>query len=103
LLRNSLLERYPDYTSNNGVGLAWALPWDGAKSLDLKELDIFYVEICRRIRLFRNVHRCFYARRATSEKDRISGNERHGVVGDLWIPIKEADERVALNISKHGF
>ena len=49
--RESLLDRYPDRPSKHGVGLVWLLPCDGALQLQLKELDIFYVEVCRRVRL----------------------------------------------------
>ena len=40
-----------DFFDDNGLALVWLSPWDGATSLRPEELDPYYVEICRRVRL----------------------------------------------------
>ena len=69
-----------------GLVLTWLKPWDGQGSLELAELDPFYIEICRRIRLIgqKRVERGeFYP----SRHPRIAAKEINGVVGDPGFPI----------------
>lgn len=69
-----------------GLILTWLEPWDGNTLLKLAELDPFYIEICRRIRLRGKDHvECaeFYP----SRQPRISAKELNGVVGDPWLPV----------------
>ena len=49
--RPNLLSEYP--TRDGGHRLIWTIPWDGAseEALLLNQLDPFYIEICRRVRL----------------------------------------------------
>ena len=35
----------------DGVRLLWLVPWDGTRSLELRELHPLFIEICRRVRL----------------------------------------------------
>jgi CRISPR system Cascade subunit CasA len=75
---------------NEGLVLVWLRPWDGRESLRLCELDPFYIEVCRRVRL-RNSDRCIYAEAIPSDANRIAAKELNGVVGDAWLPINLAD------------
>ena len=48
--RASLLDSHRDYFDpEHGVALLWLEPWDGTTALDLRRLDPYFVEICRRV------------------------------------------------------
>ena len=50
--RDALLEAYPDYfRADRGVALTWLQSWDGTDALDLRALDPYFIEVCRRVRL----------------------------------------------------
>ena len=103
--RGALLERAaPRYLAEGGAELLWLDPWDGADSLDLGELDPYFVEVCRRVRL------CFegsrlVGRTATSRKPRVEAKAAKGVLGDFWTPAHVVDggSVKALSISSAGF
>jgi len=69
-----------------GLVLVWAVPWDGNTPLALNQLDPFYVEVCRRIRL-RGTKGVEYAEFYPSTQPRIAARELNGVVGDPWLPV----------------
>ena len=50
--RDQMLEKYrPNYKKQNGFALIWLEPWDGVEQFDLRQLDPYFIEICRRVRL----------------------------------------------------
>lgn len=75
----------------NGLVLVWLAPWDGEKSLELKELDPFYVEVCRRVRL-KGDKTSLVAQLYSAKQPRIAAKELAGVVGDPWLPMEGATE-----------
>lgn len=100
--RDGLLLSYPDYyQSDPGVALTWLDPWDGAGSLDLRALDPYFIEICRRVRLTSS-NGGITARSAASRAPRISAKLAGGNVGDFWTPVRVADGK-ALSLSAVGF
>jgi CRISPR system Cascade subunit CasA len=93
------------YPAEGGVGLVWLSPWDGTSSLRLNQLDPFYVEVCRRIRLTVEDNR-LTARGSGSKVPRIAmPKDLNGITGDPWAPIDEGDgkERKALTVNARGF
>ena len=82
--REVLLDEYP--MTDSGIGLLWVVPWDGAKSekLQVSQLEPFYIEICRRIRLWWTKGK-LSALRANSDDRRIVDTK--GLVGDPWMPV----------------
>ncbi|MGH7627306.1 MAG: type I-E CRISPR-associated protein Cse1/CasA, partial [Gemmatimonadaceae bacterium] len=50
-LRGRLLEEYDFYPASGGHALLWLVPWDGMRSISPRDLDVFYIEICRRVRI----------------------------------------------------
>lgn len=84
--RQSILEEYPVVAS--GVGLTWILPWDGTKaeSLLIDQMEPFYIEICRRVRL-RHTDGQLIAWRANSDARRIF--DAKGLTGDPWAPVSK--------------
>ena len=85
--RTTLLDKYPQYFApSGGTSLLWLDPWDGEGSMPLRELDPYFIEICRRIRLHATSGR-IWAKRANSKTSRIYAKEAKGKVGDYWTPI----------------
>jgi CRISPR system Cascade subunit CasA len=92
-----------------GLGLVWVRPWDGHDQIRFSDLDPFYIEICRRVRLEDHAG-LLVARVSGSRKARISAAELKGRTGDLWTPIEQTDsagkawpEPKALTITGDGF
>ena len=82
------------------MALLWLEPWDGTDSLRLNELDPYFVEICRRVRLGFQKGRVV-GRTATSRKPRIAAAEAKGNLGDHWTPVSVDGK--ALSLSSVGF
>jgi CRISPR system Cascade subunit CasA len=83
-LRPETVSRH-GYAAEGGVGLVWTVPWDGTASLRLAQLDPWYIEICRRVRLV-SAEGMLSAREGTSKVARISP-PTGGVTGDPWAPV----------------
>ena len=83
-IRKSILDEYP--MRDKGIGLVWVVPWDGTKaeSLLINQLDPFYIEVCRRVRLRQDSGK-LVATRANSDARRIV--DAKGLVGDPWMPV----------------
>ena len=100
--RATLLENYPDYfTPEQGLALTWLEPWDGKNSLDLRNLDPHFIEICRRLRL-RVEGGEIVGWTASSKAARIAAKDAHGDLGDFWTPVNTQDGK-ALSLSSVGF
>ncbi len=89
------------FKEENGVALVWLRAWDGAGSLSFSELDPFYIEICRRVRL-NAVNGTLRALTTTSKTTRIAAKERLGATGDAWTPVAVVEGK-ALSIGARGF
>ena len=98
--RQTVLANYP--MTDGGVNLLWTRPWDGNKGIQLDQLDPFYIEICRRVRLQTNEKGNLYGVRANSESSRIEAKNINGRTGDPWTPINKKEGK-ALNIGPAGF
>ena len=100
--RTSLLDCHPAYFHpKDGLALLWLEPWNGTTSLDLRELDPYFIEICRRVRL-RLENRKIVAWTAASKASRVAAKDAHGNLGDFWTPIG-AKDATALSLSNVGF
>lgn len=100
--RTSLLASHPDYFDPEyGLALLWLEPWDGTTSVDLREVDPYFIEICRRVRL-RVEDRKIVAWAAASKAARVAAKDAHGNVGDFWTPVSVKDA-TALSLSNVGF
>lgn len=81
--RRRILEGEWHY-NDTGLVLTWIEPWDGASSLALDQLDPFFLEVCRRVRLRRDPLR---AEVVPSQANRVAAKQLNGVVGDAWLPV----------------
>jgi CRISPR system Cascade subunit CasA len=105
--RRRVLEN--DLKAAGGIGLVWLEPWDGTSQIRFSDLDPFYIEICRRVRLVERGG-VLSARTAGSKKARIAAAALKGRTGDPWAPIELTDraekalaEPKALTITGSGF
>lgn len=100
--RDQLLESYPDYfQDSDGIALVWLIPWDGKDQIDLRKLDPYFIEICRRVRLVKE-NGVLSAIATGSKKQRIAAKEQKGNLGDFWTPVNVKDGK-ALSVSTNGF
>lgn len=101
-IRPQLLDTYP-YKSAGGLGLVWLAEWDGTSSIRPDKLDVYYVEICRRVRLVEHDGR-IHARTVGSKVPRIDAKGLTGDTGDPWTPlVRDGDGRKALTVGGDGF
>ena len=81
--------------------LLWCLEWPGGEQLRLEDLDPWFIEVCRRVRLGWS-HDRLSARRATSKKARIDARRLQGRTGDPWAPVHR-EEGKALTLGSGDF
>jgi len=100
--RDDLLETFP--LSDTGHTLLWTRPWDGTKGEALfpGNLDPFYIEICRRIRLRSDPDGRLSGVRANSKEARIAAKDLKGRTGDPWTPVNIREGK-SLTVSEGGF
>jgi len=99
--RDKVFEKAPPFPRQGGLGLVWLDSWSGIGQLALANLDPYYIEICRRVRLIHEVDG-LSAIAAGSKKTRIAAAEMKGNTGDPWLPIGVAEAK-ALSITQRGF
>ena len=88
------LERYDHlgYPPAGGLGLTWLAPWPEGDQLQLGQLDIWFIEVCRRIRLTEGPHDLSGAR-GLSKATRINAKHVNGAVGDAWGPVDKTGNK----------
>ena len=102
-LREQLTEDFDHigYPAHDGWGLMWLAPWPEGEQLALSSLDIWYVEVCRRVRLSVEAG-VLKAKHGTSKATRTAAKHLNGVVGDPWAPVHKADHK-SLTLSGRDF
>ena len=90
LLAERQAGRWTDHGRDGGPALLWCLEWPEVKQLDLRQLDPWFIEVCRRVRLVEE-QGSLSAIRATSKATRIDAKAYHGNVGDPWTPVHRGD------------
>lgn len=96
------------YAHDRGVVLTWLRPWSRSDhQFYLSDLESYFIEAARPIRLIRSPADRLIALGATSKARQIGPKTlENGDVGDPWIPIKRGDKkkgRSALTLSADGF
>ena len=85
--RDQVLQNYSEYyREEGGLSLLWTEPWDGSSQVTLDSLDPYFIEVCRRVRLFCK-NASITAKKATSSKPRIAATQANGNLGDHWTPV----------------
>lgn len=103
--RERVLCNSPLY-SESGIGLTWLAPWPEGQQLLIEELDIWFIEVCRRIRLQERKGR-IVGLQGDSMTSRIAGKRHKGNLSDPWAPVSrqrksngddESDEPASLTL-----
>lgn len=85
-----------------GPALLWCLPWPEGEQLEIPDLDPWFIEVCRRVRLKKAGAR-IAARRSTSSQPRIHGRPFRGNLGDPWAPVETKRQGKCLTLGRRGF
>ena len=104
--REGVLESMDDqvYRARGGLALTWVRAWDTDEMLSLSELDPYFIEVCRRVRLIEAGHGSLEARVRPAAKRRTDAKAFFGNVGDPWIPLDlRKDPPTALTVGGGGF
>lgn len=86
---------------HEGIALVWLVPWDGTDALAPGQLDPFFIEVCRRVRLQRSASKLI-ARTRPTKTSRIAAKEMKGDMGDPWVPV-DRERGTALTLGAGGF
>ena len=89
------------YPAKGGHSLLWILPWPDGEKLQLSQLDIWFIEICRRVRL-QGENDTIRALTGTTRAARLDANTLNGVTGDPWAPVNIKDGK-SLTIGEQDF
>lgn len=81
-----------DYPADGGIGLTWTRPWPEGAQLQTRQLDIWFIEACRRIRLFER-DGVLSGVKGTSAAARIDAKHLKGAVGDPWAPVHKTEAK----------
>lgn len=79
-------QAFRGYPETGGIGLIWVIPWKESEQLGLQDLDLWFIEVCRRVR-FKTVNGKIFAQSGNSTSQRISGKQFKGAIGDPWTPV----------------
>ena len=92
--REAELKRYAPfaYPETGGLGLTWLAPWPEEAQLQLCELDIWFIEICRRVRLSARGE-TMSAVKGTSKATRIDAKAFKGALGDPFAPVHKIENK----------
>jgi CRISPR system Cascade subunit CasA len=96
----ALCEKY-EFTKNAGNKLLWLQTWDGNAQLVLKNMDPYFIEICRRIR-FEMGAKGIICRSANTEGYRIINENVNGITGDPW-NVVNSEEAKSFSLASVGF
>lgn len=101
LRREALLNRTAiPYPRHGGIALTWTVPWPDGRQLALDALDIWFIEVCRRVRLDGSASQLL-AKTGTSSAERVNAKHLSGNLADPWAPIR-APEPASLTLNVHG-
>ena len=87
-----------------GPALLWCLAWPEGEQLELRKLDPWFIEVCRRVRLSQSAQSGtqLTARSSTSARGRIDGKAFKGNVGDPWAPVEKVSGK-SLTLAGRSF
>ena len=104
--RKEILRRVSDdlYKSDDGLAVTWLQAWDTDAQLHMEELDPFFIEVCRRVRLIATGAGRLAALARTANAPRVAAKALKGNLGDPWVPINLGKgDQSSLTVSGNGF
>lgn len=87
--------------AEKGIGLTWVEPWAEGDQLQVKNLDMWFIEVCRRIRL-KAANGLLFGFKGNSIAPRIDAKNFKGCLNDPFAPVYKTGNK-SLTISFHGF
>ena len=84
-----------------GPALLWCLDWPEGRQLDLRNLDPWFIEVCRRVRL-KGAPDAISAIQANSRTSRTDAKAFKGNLGDPWAPVHRSEGK-SLTLSGGDF
>ena len=84
-----------------GPALLWCLDWPEGRQLDLRDLDPWFIEVCRRVRL-KDARGTISAIQANSKTSRTDAKAFKGNLGDPWAPVHKTEGK-SLTLSGGDF
>ena len=84
-----------------GPALLWCLDWPEGRQLDVRDLDPWFIEVCRRVRLTRAPD-TISAIQANSATSRTDAKAFKGNLGDPWAPVHKTEGK-SLTLSGGDF
>lgn len=92
------------YRSRGGLSLTWVRGWDDDTMLSLGELDPYFIEVCRRLRLVPTETNGIAAVARPAMKSRTDAKAFLGNLGDPWVPVNIGKSPpAALTVGAGGF
>ncbi len=92
------------FRAEGGIALMWLEDWDTDSALQITDLDPYFIEICRRVRLTALADDRMRAYYRAAEKPRVDAKALKGNLADPWVPInRDKGEPTALTVSANGF
>lgn len=92
------------YREEGGLALTWLQDWDEDRMLSLSELDPYFIEVCRRVRLVRTDEGAVEAWVRPAMKPRTDAKAFLGNLGDPWVPLDlRKSPPTALTVGSGGF
>ncbi len=79
-----------EFGAEGGPALLWCLDWAEGNQLDLRTLDPWFVEVSRRVRLYKTTSGVT-GERANSRVARVDAKPYKGHVGDPWAPVHRTE------------
>lgn len=104
--REDVLKRAGDalFQHQRGLALTWLKPWDDDNQIRLDELDPYFIEICRRVRLEAGQDARLHAIGRRSKHTRVHAKPLNGNLADPWVPVDRTKEGApALTVGTGGF
>ena len=80
-----------------GPALLWCLEWPEGEELSPADLDPWFIEVCRRVRLAQS-EGAIGARRSTSASTRVAAKAHKGNLGDPWVPVDKTGKSLTLGV-----
>ena len=84
-----------------GPALLWCLDWPEGRQIDLRDLDPWFIEVCRRVRL-KGARGTISAIQANSRTSRTDAKAFKGNLGDPWAPVHKTEGK-SLTLSGGDF
>ena len=80
------------FDETNGKTLLWIDAWPNDSQFQLHDLDPWFIEVCRRVRLKLNCG-TIAAVGGNSKHTRINAKAQNGAIGDPWAPVHKTDNK----------